>query len=151
MDSTKPTGPTVRRRRDVDVRGVFLFGLFLAVGGVVTTIAMWGLFRVLEKRQEGTDKLLPPQVVVSLRRTPPEPRLERDPLAPRRALRAEEDARLKSYGWIDRTAGKVRIPIDRAMEIVLERGIPGGKPMAAGAPAPAAPASTGVSSGPGAK
>jgi len=59
-----------------------------------------------------------------------------------RSLRAEEDALLKSYGWVDRTAGSVHIPIDRAMEIVLDRGVPGGKPMAAGAPAPA-PATSG--------
>jgi hypothetical protein len=77
--------------------------------------------------------------VVNLKRIPPEPRLEPDPLALRRELRGEEDALLKSYGWVDRTAGSVHIPIDRAIEIVLERGVPGGKPMAAAAaPAPAA-------------
>ena len=31
---------------------------------------------------------------------------------------------LSSYGWVDREAGVVRIPIDRAMDLVAERGLP---------------------------
>jgi hypothetical protein len=38
------------------------------------------------------------------------------------ALRREEDAILTSYGWVDRQAGVVRIPIDVAMKQVLEEG-----------------------------
>jgi hypothetical protein len=40
-------------------------------------------------------------------------------------LRAEEGATLSTYGWVDRAAGTVRIPIDRAMRLLLERGLPG--------------------------
>ena len=139
MDKPSSTDPAAARSRDVDIRGVVLFGFWLGAGTIAALFAMWGLFRVLEKRQERVDKPLPPQVVVNLKRIPPEPRLEPDPLALRREVRAQEDALLKSYGWVDRTAGSVHIPIDRAMEIVLERGVPGGKPMAAAAaPAPAA-------------
>ena len=138
MRNPEETDPSAARSREVDTRGVLLSGFWLAAGLIASLVAMWGLFRVLEKRQERVDKPLPSQVVVNLKRIPPEPRLEPDPLALRRELRAEEDALLKSYGWVDRTAGSVHIPIDRAMEIVLERGVPGGKPMAAGAPAPAA-------------
>jgi hypothetical protein len=142
MSNPKETDPSAARSREVDTRGVLLSGFWLAAGLIASLVAMWGLFRVLEKRQEHVDKPLPPQVVVNLKRIPPEPRLEPDPLALRREMRAQEDALLKSYGWVDRTAGSVHIPIDRAMEIVLERGVPGGKPMAAGAPAPA-PATSG--------
>jgi hypothetical protein len=138
MDKPKPTDPAAARSREVDIRGVLLFGFWLAAGTIATLVAMLGLFRLLEKYQERVDKPLPPQVLVNLKRIPPEPRLEPDPLILRRQLRAQEDALLKSYGWVDRSAGSVHIPIDRAMEIVLERGVPGGKPMAAAAaPAPA--------------
>ena len=133
MSNPKETESSAARSRDVDSRGVLLSGFGLAVGLIASLVAMWGLFRLLEKRQERVDKPLPPQVVVNLKRIPPEPRLEPDPLALRRELRAQEDALLNSYGWVDRTAGSVHIPIDRAMEIVLERGVSGGKPMAAGA------------------
>lgn len=37
-----------------------------------------------------------------------------------RRLRSEEQARLGRYQWIDRRAGVVRIPTDRALELVLE-------------------------------
>ena len=143
MDKTSPTDPAVARSREVDTQGALLSGFWLAAGLLVVLVAMWGLFRLLEKRQERLDRPLPPQVVVNLKRIPPEPRLEPDPLALRRELHAQEDALLKSYGWVDRTAGSVHIPIDRAMEIVLERGVPGGKPMAAGAAAAPAASSTG--------
>lgn len=55
---------------------------------------------------------------------PPEPRLQVAPSADLEELRAEEDARLSSYGWIDREQQVVHIPIDRAMDILLEKGLP---------------------------
>ncbi len=41
-----------------------------------------------------------------------------------RQLRATEDATLTTYGWVDRQNGIVHIPIDRAMELLLQRGLP---------------------------
>jgi hypothetical protein len=38
--------------------------------------------------------------------------------------RAQEDAVLNSYGWVDRANGTVRIPIERAIELTAERGLP---------------------------
>jgi hypothetical protein len=56
---------------------------------------------------------------------PPAPRLQVDPPADLAALRATEAAQLSSYGWEDRTTGVVRIPIDRALALTAERGLPG--------------------------
>lgn len=39
-------------------------------------------------------------------------------------LYAGQNAELNSYGWIDRSHGIVRIPIDRAMELILQKGLP---------------------------
>jgi hypothetical protein len=39
-------------------------------------------------------------------------------------MRAEEDASLNSYGWVDKEQGVVHIPIERAMDTVVERGLP---------------------------
>ena len=39
-------------------------------------------------------------------------------------IRANEDRILYSYGWSDEKAGTVRIPIERAMELLVERGLP---------------------------
>jgi hypothetical protein len=56
---------------------------------------------------------------------PPEPRLQVDPSRDLAKLRADEDSLLATYGWIDRNAGVVRIPIDRAMALTADRGIAG--------------------------
>jgi hypothetical protein len=55
---------------------------------------------------------------------PPEPRLQEHPREDLSELRAREDEILSSYGWVDRNAGVVRIPIDAAMKLTLERGLP---------------------------
>jgi hypothetical protein len=41
-----------------------------------------------------------------------------------RSFREREDAALAGYGWVDKNAGTVRIPIERAKELLLERGLP---------------------------
>jgi len=55
---------------------------------------------------------------------PPPPVLQVDPRGDLAVFRAEEDARLKSYGWVDRGKGIVRIPIARAMSEIADEGIP---------------------------
>jgi hypothetical protein len=40
------------------------------------------------------------------------------------AFRAQEEALLTSYGWVEKDKGLARIPIDAAMRIVAERGLP---------------------------
>jgi hypothetical protein len=56
---------------------------------------------------------------------PPSPRLQIDPRAELTALRAAEAARLSSYGWVDRATGVVHLPLDRAIALTVERGLPG--------------------------
>ena len=134
----------VVRGRDVNIPAVLRFGFWLAVGVIAVTLVMLGLFRAFEKKDHASDTLLPPSVAANLARTPPEPRLEPFPLAPGQTLRAEEDAILTTYAWVDKKAGVARIPIDRAIEIVAERGLPPSKPMPPAAwplPTPAAPPS----------
>jgi hypothetical protein len=58
------------------------------------------------------------------RQLPPEPRLQTRPVQDLKALHAAEDSVLNSYGWVDRQAGIVRIPIARAMELLAQRGVP---------------------------
>ena len=50
---------------------------------------------------------------------PPEPRLQTNPREDLSELRASEDELLDSYGWVDKNAGVVRIPIDEAMKLTL--------------------------------
>ena len=51
-------------------------------------------------------------------------RLQAHPRQDLKELREAEDALLKSYGWVDKNEGVIRIPIDEAMKLVLQRGLP---------------------------
>ena len=55
---------------------------------------------------------------------PPAPRLQVDPAAELIHMRREEAQRLATYGWIDEERRVVHLPIDRAIEILAERGLP---------------------------
>ena len=55
---------------------------------------------------------------------PPRPRLQIAPHEDLEQKRRREDPILNSYGWVDPKAGVVRLPIDRAIELVAQRGIP---------------------------
>lgn len=133
-----PANGPGHERSDVSISAIVKFGVGLAIVAVVVQVAMWGLLRSFETGAKKRDRPVPPMVAASLRRTPREPRLEPNPLAPRIAAQAREDAILTSYGWADRGAGIARIPIDRAMELLVERGLPEPKPMMpAAAPTPA--------------
>jgi hypothetical protein len=114
---------------DVNVKGVFYFILSLAVLGVITHLLLGLLFSYFNTREERAEA--PPS---SLRRTEikgqrpedifPEPRLQVTPTSDLRRMLEEENSVLTSYDWVDRNAGVVRIPIDQAKKLVLERGLP---------------------------
>ena len=56
---------------------------------------------------------------------PPPPRLQVDPARDLTDLRADEDRRVNTYYWVDKERGVVHIPIARAMQFLVERGIDG--------------------------
>jgi hypothetical protein len=56
---------------------------------------------------------------------PPAPQLQTDPQDDLRRFRAEEEARLDSYGWVDRAHGIAHIPIAAAMKQAAAQGIDG--------------------------
>jgi hypothetical protein len=57
-------------------------------------------------------------------RLPPAPRFQQNPQEELQDLRARQKALLEGYGWANREAGIARIPIEDAMAIVVERGLP---------------------------
>ncbi len=54
----------------------------------------------------------------------PEPRLEEDERVELQDLRGPNDEQLATYGWVDEKSGVVHIPIERAMELIAQRGLP---------------------------
>lgn len=122
-------------RSDVNIRGAVLFTVWLAVSTAASLGLMLFLYRSLEARQARADAVAIPstRIVTADPRRPPEPVLQGAPGSrfelqePQReldALRREEELLLGSSGWVDRNAGVVRIPIEQAKELLLERGLP---------------------------
>ena len=54
----------------------------------------------------------------------PQPRLEADERTQLTDYIQKQDQKLLTYDWVDKDAGTVRIPIDRAMDLIAERGLP---------------------------
>ena len=109
---------------DVDIAGIFRFGAGLLVVAVIVHLLIFVLFRYFESRESARVPAEYPLARSQGDRVPPEPRLQTDPRQNLSDLRAKEDEWLTSYGWVDRNAGIVRIPIEAAMKLTLDRGLP---------------------------
>lgn len=122
----QPEHPDVgHEASDVDIRAIFQFGGGLVVLGVISALVVWLLFGYLTRREDRASRQRNyPLAASQAERLPPEPRLQTTPRQDLKDLRAAEDAMLKGYGWVDRTAGIVRIPIDEAIKLTLQRGLP---------------------------
>jgi hypothetical protein len=113
-----------RETSDVNIDGIVVFVVVLIVVAVLIHGAVWVLYRQFEKAASRPATVEFPLATGAMRRLPPEPRLQTDPRDDLTNMRRSEDEVLQSYGWIDRNAGTVRIPIEQAMKLTAERGLP---------------------------
>ena len=123
-------------RRDIGVAGVLYFLLGLAVAGL--SFVLPGRRTVLVSRQalRSPSRLpsirwsrTPPRTRAASRKTIrraafPNPKLETDERGQLNSIRLKEEQTLSTYDYIDKNAGTVRIPIDRAMDLIAQRGLP---------------------------
>jgi hypothetical protein len=130
---------------DVRVTGILVFLSSLAIFVVVTAILCYGIGKVINAgmdkedgpnskwtrtadiRQLGNLPNSPDmqKKVSELAQTFPTPRLQLDDGNQDVAdLHAREDLLLDHYSWVDPSHSKVRIPIERAMELIAQRGLP---------------------------
>lgn len=129
--------------RDVKLRPLVVFIAGLTVVGVVVYLVVFLMIRLFSGQAAREDARVMPSSVSrpapgpGEERLPPEPRIQANAAADMDALRRQEDARLTTYGWVDRQAGIVHIPVDVAMTQILEEGLsvrqPGSAPASAGA------------------
>src|SRR5438552_10332699 len=117
------TGAHDHERTDVDVPSLFTIVFLLLLSCIAIFVVVTLMMRYF-KAHEPAVAAGQPNIPATRVEKFPQPRLEVKPGASLAELRAAEDADLNSYGWIDRNAGTVRIPIDRAMQLILERGLP---------------------------
>lgn len=118
--------------RDVNVFQISAFGIGLLLACIVTVFAMWAMFNFLAHREDMKNADNPAAAMMNERQTlPPQPRLQAEPRVELKDLKADEDAILDGYGWVDPNKGIVRIPIAQAIDIVAQKGLPS-KPSPAG-------------------
>ena len=106
---------------DVSVSSVLGFGAGLVVIGLVISLLVWGLFLYFSEHAARRGSTVAGLTQHAL---PPPPRLQTNPRGDLLELREAEDRVLTTYGWVDRNAGVVRIPIEQAMKLTVERGLP---------------------------
>ena len=125
MHESTPIEPNKRgyETSDANLGAIGKYGIGLAV---VCGLALIFMFMMLQNFRANQRKQEPPlSPMASQRETlPPEPRLQIQPNDDWLQYKAREDSLLQSYGWVSREAGVVRLPIDRALELVAQRGLP---------------------------
>jgi hypothetical protein len=125
VDGERTDNPAVHHEEsDVNIRAILGFAAGLLVFAIVIHVAMWGLFRLFESQASHQEQPTYPLAVKQEQRLPPEPRLQTNPRQDLADLRTAEERTLTTYGWVDRNAGVVRIPVEQAMRLVIERGLP---------------------------
>ena len=107
--------------RDTNIRTIVAFGIGLFALIVVALFAMGRLFDRLAVRPEPGPR---PSPLALTREIPPPPRLQVSAPQDLKQFLAAEDKVLNSCDWVDQNAGTVRIPIDRAMDVVAKKGLP---------------------------
>lgn len=112
--------------KDADVPMLLLLGLLLVIATIFFALLSGGLFRVLSLRKDASDPR--PPAMARQREGPSEPLLQVSPSADLAKYQAAQQQALHRYGWIDRPHGIVRLPIERAMDLLLERGLPATPP-----------------------
>jgi hypothetical protein len=130
---------------DVKVTGIVVFLTALAIFVAVAGVLSYGIGKVINARMNKEDGPnnkwtktadvrelgnLPssPQLqnkIAEITKTFPTPRLQTDDGNQDVVdLHAREDLLLDHYSWVDQSQGKVRIPIERAMELIAQKGLP---------------------------
>jgi hypothetical protein len=122
-------------RQDLQPSGILYFIVSLSLVTIVCMFGLVGFYHYLDRRERATQEPLNPLVKKApedTRSIPPgypqtafpNPRLEVNERGQLNSFLEMQDDTLYSYGWVDEKAGIVRIPIDRAMDLLVQRGLP---------------------------
>jgi hypothetical protein len=122
-------------KSDLSVKGIVWFTVVLAVTIAFGMWLMVWLFGVFDERDAELERAVPRATRVEVQgpQHPPEPVIQgapgskfelQHPAVEMEAWRETEERLLTTSGWADRNARTVRIPIERAKQLMLERGFP---------------------------
>jgi hypothetical protein len=100
-----------------------IWGVVIVAGVLILSfVLMAGFLAITAGSITDTSNALLDNEVTQLQ-LPPAPRLEQNPRIEGDRIIAEATERLESYGWVNERAGRAHIPIERAMELLLEHGL----------------------------
>lgn len=116
------TIPDGHERSDVRVRPLGIFLVVLVASMLLVGVVVQWMFGALERIAAEGDPIRHP-LAESDRQTPG-PLLQVSPRQDLDVLRADEMEELATAGWISREQGIARMPIDRAIQLTAERGLP---------------------------
>ena len=107
---------------DANVWIIVKFGLWLAISAIVIHVGLGFLFGLFVTQSEETVVEFP--LAGQEHRLPAAPTLQRFPENEFHDFQVREEAVLHQYGWVNKERGTVRLPIDEAMRLTVERGLP---------------------------
>lgn len=112
--------PQIRHETtDINVWAVGKFGIALVAIVLLSLVLLVGLMRYFQAQEaSAVEKTIEPDKEF------PEPRLLRHEAVDLEKFRAGEDKVLSTYAWVDQPKGVVRIPIDRAIDLLAQKGLP---------------------------
>ena len=119
-----PAAGSGHEHTDANVSMIIQFAVWLTVSALVVHVLMWFTFAIFVDLRENRGPAEFPLAVEQGARLPAGPRLQAKPANEIYEFRVRETAELEGYGWIDRNAGTVRIPVAEAMRLTVERGLP---------------------------
>lgn len=116
--------PDIRHEEsDINVRAIIWFMVVLTVIVLAVDGAMFGLFKLLDHMEVKNEPVVSP-LALPAGQPPGAPGLQTEPWTDLKKFRAEQLAHLHRYGWVDEPGGVARIPIDKAKELLLKKGLP---------------------------
>ena len=108
---------------DINIKALVWFVVMLTLVVIGVDVVSYGMFKVLNHYETVNEPPVTP-LAAPVGELPPEPRLQMQPWTDLKQLRTQEQQYLSSYGWVDEKLGVARIPIAKAKELLLQRGIP---------------------------
>lgn len=108
-------------RTDAHVKPLVIFLIAMGVTIAGSFVSMVGLFDFLSMRAASMDRV--PSSVKVADEVPEGPRLQVVPGLDLREMRVAEQDRLNGYGWVDQGGRVVHIPIEKAIDVLIERGV----------------------------
>ena len=100
------------------------FAFWLILSAIIVHVGLGLMYQLMIRQSaEGVETQQYPMAVNQAPRLPAAPRLQRVPSEELYDFRTKEEEELHSYGWVDKDAGTVHIPIEDAMRLTLERGL----------------------------